>query len=198
LIGRQRLEPRFELAVEQHETIERFVHEAGWERGFAVLNPGAGWDSKLWPPVRFAQVAQHLGARHRLPSVVVWAGDRERTWAEQIVVHSAGYARLAPPTSLPELASLFRRSRVCVAGDTGPLHLAAAVGTACVGLYGTTRPADSGPYGSQHESVQAYFHHGTARARRRATNDAMQAIEVAQVTAACDRILSRQPELNAA
>jgi ADP-heptose:LPS heptosyltransferase len=198
LIGDRRLEPRFELPCEHHDTIDHFLREARLEPSFAVLNPGAGWDSKLWPPDRFAQVAQYLGARHRLPSAVVWAGDRERAWAEQIVAQSAGNARLAPSTSLPELASLFRRSRLCVAGDTGPLHLAAAVGTPCVGLYGTTRPVDSGPYGPQHESVQAYFHRGTARQRRRAANEAMQAIAVAQVTKACDRILSQRRDMNAA
>lgn len=181
---------RFQLPRRDPGMLQDFVRRTHLGQGYAVLNPGAGWDSKLWLPRRFAQVAKHLGACHRLPSVVVWAGDRERQWAEQIVARSGGHAWLAPPTSLPELAELMRGARLCVAADTGPLHLAAAVGTPCVGLYGTTRPERCGPYGRQHRTVQACFQPGNSRQRRTAGNDAMQAIEATDVIRACDQLLS--------
>ena len=98
---------------------------------------------------------------------------------------------MAPATSLPELATLMRKAKLCVAADTGPLHLAAAVETPCVGLYGPTRPSECGPYGSQHHSVQTQYQGGSGRERRGGENEAMRAIEVSQVTDACDQMLSK-------
>jgi len=154
---------------------------------FAVLNPGAGWDSRRWPPVRFAEVAKHLGERHGLRCVVTWAGERERDWARSIAAAAAGHALLAPQTNLPELAALLREARLFVGSDTGPLHLAVAVGTRCVGLYGPTRPERSGAYGSGHVAVQQF--HQTGANPRRAGNAAMQAIRVDSVCRACDEAL---------
>ncbi len=62
-----------------------------------LINPGAGWPSKLWPAERFAAVAEHLGRVHGLRSLAVWAGDQEHAWAQQIVAGSGGWARLAAP-----------------------------------------------------------------------------------------------------
>jgi ADP-heptose:LPS heptosyltransferase len=86
-------------------------------------------------------------------TVVVW-GPGERDLADPIVGDQSG-AVLAPPTGVAELGALLRRASVVVAGDTGPLHLAAAIGTPCVGLYGPTRGERNGPYGSGHRTLQA-------------------------------------------
>ncbi len=181
----------FELPRWESPTIDALIRNTHLTGGFAVLNPGAGWDSKTWPARRFGQLARELGERHNLPSVVAWAGEREKGWAVEIVERAGGNAWLAPSTSLQELATLLRKARLCVAGDTGPLHLAAAVGTPCVGLYGTTRPERSGAYGPEHLRVQAFYQSGTSRQRRRAPNLAMQAIDVSMVLAACEQLLSR-------
>jgi ADP-heptose:LPS heptosyltransferase len=191
ILGDELPEARFELPVTEHEVVKQFLDNTGLRDGYAVINPGAGWDSKLWLPARFGRVARHLGDMHRLPTVVVWAGHRELIWAKEIVARSGGHAWLAPDTSLPELASVLSQARLCVAADTGPLHLAAAVGTPCVGLYGPTRPRHSGPYGQGHQTVQVYYQSGSSRERRQADNDAMRAIEVAMVTNACDRVIAR-------
>ncbi|WP_425616851.1 glycosyltransferase family 9 protein [Anatilimnocola sp. NA78] len=164
----------------------------------AVINPGAGWDSKLWPAERYAAIAHHLHREHGLPSLVVYAGGREKTWAEQIVAGSHGGARLAPNTSLPELAALLRHARLFVGSDTGPLHLAAAVGVPCVGVYGPTPPTECGPYGPGHRTVQTYLQSGTCRERRKAENIAMQAVTVEQVAAACHDVLIQSPLSRAA
>ena len=172
-------------------SLEPFIEQSELQEGFAVVNPGAGWDSKLWPAERFAEVARHLRVQHSLPTVVVWAGDREKTWAEQIVSQSQGSAILAPKTSLLELGELLRRARLFVGSDTGPLHMAAAVGVPCVGIYGPTRPEECGPYGERHISVQAFYQSGTSRQRRSAANDAMCAVSALQVCRACDKTLNR-------
>lgn len=160
------------------------------QRGFAVINPGAGWDSKLWPAERFEEVAIHLSRRHGLPTVAVWAGDRERLWAEQIVRQATGCAVLAPKTSLLELGELLRHARLFVGSDTGPLHMAAAVGVPCVGIYGPTRPEECGPYGQGHKTVQSFYQAGTSRQRRNAANEAMRAVSASQVCNACDDLIS--------
>jgi lipopolysaccharide heptosyltransferase I len=158
---------------------------------FAVINPGAGWPSKVWPAERFAGVARHLGLKHKMPSLVVWAGDQERQWAEKIVSSSQGKARLAGSTSLKELAALARRSSLFIASDTGPLHLAAAVGVPCVGLFGPMPAERNGPYGAGSVAVQKMLLSGTSRQRRTANNRSMEAISIEDVCAACDEALAR-------
>ena len=93
---------------------------------------------------------------------------------------------------LKEAFALLRRATMFVGSDTGPLHLAAAVGTTCVSMYGPTRPSDCGPYGQQHIALQSYYQDGSARERRRAPNDAMRAIDVEQVAEACGRVLGKK------
>lgn len=159
------------------------------DKPIAIINPGAGWDSKLWPVERFAAVARYLDAEKDLRSVVVWADERERAWAKQIVAESHGAATLAPNTSLPDLAALARKASLFVGSDTGPLHIAAAVGTPCVGIYGPTDPADCGPFGPGHRTVQTYLQAGSNRERRNAENTAMQAVSAEQVNAACRDLL---------
>jgi lipopolysaccharide heptosyltransferase I len=170
---------------------EEMIRQAGLEGGFAIINPGAGWPSKLWPTERYAAVAGHLGRTWGLPTVVVWAGEKERILAEEVVARSDGHAQVAPPTTLTELAALARRSRLFIGSDTGPLHLAAAVGTPCVGLYGPWPAKRHGPYGPRNIALQKMFFEGPTRARRNAPPKFMEAIHVELVCGACDQILKR-------
>lgn len=113
--------------------------------GAVVLLPGAGKANKLWPVDRFRELAQRLGP----DALAVW-GPGERELAEAIG------ARLAPPTSLRQLAWLLRHARLVIGGDTGPLHLAVALGTRVVGLYGPTDPRRNGPYGQLEQCVNHF------------------------------------------
>ncbi|MEE3370899.1 MAG: glycosyltransferase family 9 protein [Planctomycetota bacterium] len=195
---------RFRLPAwpEAEPLAEQFVRQSHLGGGFVVLNPGAGWESRVWPAESYGRLARQLGEELNLPSVVVWSGAAERAAAERIQEKSGGHAVLAPPTTLRELAAILRRTQLFVGSDTGPLHLASAVGTRCVGLYGTTHPDASGPYGDQHRVVQAYFQqYQTSRERRRATNEAMQAITPETVFQVCHNQLqctSSTAEPNAA
>jgi heptosyltransferase-1 len=116
-----------------------------------IVNPGAGRADKRWPPERYAELAGRLRDDGAASVVVVW-GPGERAVAETI---AHGGAILAPPTDVAGLIALLRRASVVVASDTGPLHLAAAVGTTCVGLYGPTRAERNGPYGHGHGTIQS-------------------------------------------
>jgi ADP-heptose:LPS heptosyltransferase len=172
--------------------VDDYLHQSSLDGQFALINMGASWPSRLWPADRFGAVARRLGTRFSVPSVVVWAGESERRRANRCAAASQGHAIVAPQTSLTELASLARRATLFLSADTGPLHLAAAVGLPCVGLYGPTRPECSGPHGPQHVSLQEYYQDGTCRERRKAENTAMRAISVDDAFNACKRVLIAQ------
>jgi len=192
--GRGRPAVRFDIPQRAADRIaaEAMVASLVPAGGYAIINPGAGWPSKLWPTDRYAAVARHLGRVHGLPTLAVWAGPQEQQWARQIVAGSSGHGLLAPPTSLRELAELARRARLFVGSDTGPLHLAVAVGTPCVGLYGPMPAVRNGPYGPQHIALQKAIFQGTSRQRRQAPRSLMEAIDAEAVCQACDAVLARQ------
>jgi len=101
-----------------------------------VVLPGAGKPNKIWPPERWGEVMRKLG----IPAIAVW-GPKERELAERTGLE------LAPPTNLRELAAYLKDATLVAGGDTGPLHLAAALGTRVVGLYGPTNVRRNGPFG---------------------------------------------------
>ncbi|MGI9447853.1 MAG: glycosyltransferase family 9 protein [Pirellulales bacterium] len=156
---------------------------------FAIINPGATWESKLWEMDRFAAVARYLGERRGLKSLVVWGSNRELDFANQIVSAADGHAVLAPRTSLQELVAVLRQGTIFISSDTGPLHMSVAVGTPSIGLYGATRPADCGPYGSPHAGIQVRYESGSRNERRKADNSAMREISVERVCCECDHVL---------
>jgi heptosyltransferase-1 len=167
-------------------------------RGFAVLNPGAGWPSKIWPADRYGALAAHLKAAHGLESLAVWGVPDERPLAEQIVAASNGAARLAPPTTVLELAAVSRRAALFVGSDTGPMHLAVAVETPTISLHGPSVADWCGAYGPENIRLQAQYEGGSANYRRQATDAAMRAISLDMVAKACDDLLTRPYQRKAA
>jgi heptosyltransferase-1 len=111
---------------------------------YALLNPGAAWPNKRWPAARLAVIATELRARHGLMSVVLW-GPGEEALAAEVVAGANGAAILSAKTTIADLVALARRAALMVSGDTGPTHIAAALGTPIVGIYGPTRPVRNGP-----------------------------------------------------
>jgi lipopolysaccharide heptosyltransferase I len=165
---------------------------AGDAGAFAVINPGAGWPNKQWPADRYGAVAAHLGRRHGLPSLVAWGpGELER--AERVAVASEGAARVAPATSLADLVALARAAALFVAGDTGPLQLAAAVGTPVVGVFGPTNPARNGPWADDDVCVSRFdeceCHH---KRRCRRPTPCIETIAPQEVIDAVDRRLAKR------
>jgi lipopolysaccharide heptosyltransferase I len=125
------------------------------DQAFAIVNPGAAWPNKRWPAVYFAEVAVALRARHSLPSIVLW-GPGEEQLAQDVADAAQGAAAVAPPTTLAELVSLAKAAALMVSGDTGPLHIAGAMGTPLVGIYGPTKPERNGPWDSSDVWVSRY------------------------------------------
>ncbi len=183
--------PRFDLHLSATalETANAIVRQRDLTGGYAVVSPGAGWDSKRWPLERFAAIIRHLGERHALPTLIAWASQRERAWAEQIVRDCGGHALAAPQTSLVELAAILRGARLMIAADTGPLHLAAALGTPCVGIFGSTRREVCCSYGSRSIALQAAFDGSSGRKLPGADNWAVRRVTAAAVAEACSQLL---------
>lgn len=134
-------------AVEGALHWDRFLDRAGLEqfRGSVVLLPGAGKPNKLWPVERFRELARRIG-----PSALAVWGPGEKELAEAIE------ARIAPPTNLRQLAAILADARVVIGADTGPLHLAAALGTPVIGLFGPTSPLRNGPYGQLEHCINHF------------------------------------------
>jgi heptosyltransferase-1 len=112
---------------------------------FVLLNPGAGWGAKQWPAERFGQVARQL-AEDGLKSFIN-VGPDEAHIAHAVETASGGAAETFTG-SLTQLIALMRRTRLFIGGDTGPMHLASALGVPVVGIFGPTNPARNGPFGT--------------------------------------------------
>jgi len=130
-------------------------------RGYALICPTAGWGAKQWPSERFGAVARELSGRG-IP-VVVNATSPIDPVAERVLESSGGCA-VKIAGNIPQLMELTRRAVVVIAGDTGPLHLAAAMRRPVVALFGPTDPARNGPYGTR---AQVLRHGGERQDHRR-------------------------------
>ena len=119
---------------------------AGIKRPRAVVNPGAKWTSKLWPERHWRELISELWAKLGLQVILTGAAD-ERDGNRRIAEGLGLAADLTGRTSLPELAEVMRRVDLVICPDTGPMHLAAAVGTPVVALFGPTAPWRTGPFG---------------------------------------------------
>jgi ADP-heptose:LPS heptosyltransferase len=175
----------------QAQEVEAALAVAGVAPGtFAILNAGGGWPEKLWPAERYGVLARGLRERG-LAALVTW-GPGEEALADRVVAASGGAARRCFPTDLRQFLELARRARVMVAADTGPLHIACAVGTSVVGIYGPTDPARNGPFSPDDVVVRR---HGPAdprhRGRFQVTPRDMAAITANEVLEAVDRRLAR-------
>jgi heptosyltransferase-1 len=119
---------------------------------FALLHPGAGWANKRYPPAWWGKAARLLQAESGLPTWVAAARGEEGLAAE-VEATSEGAARAVPAGDLPTLAALIRRARLMLGGDSGPSHLAQALGTPLVMVMGPTDPLRHGPYGAPETAV---------------------------------------------
>jgi heptosyltransferase-1 len=121
-------------------------------RPVALINPGAGWGAKRWPVERYAAVARGLSERGL--RVLVNAGPGEEPMAD-VIVKGTSSASIPLATRLEQLIALTRRIALCVAGDTGPLHLACALRRPVVGIYGPTDPSRNGPFGTRFKVLRS-------------------------------------------
>ncbi|MFZ1984025.1 MAG: glycosyltransferase family 9 protein, partial [Desulfatitalea sp.] len=127
----------------------------GSDQAFVAINPMAKWESKLWQQDKFARLADWVQTEFSLP-VVFTGGPEDQAYINAIEGQmKTESANLSGQTDLMTLAALLQRATLMISTDTGPMHIAAAVGTPTVALFGPTAPWRTGPYGQGHRVVQA-------------------------------------------
>jgi heptosyltransferase-1 len=172
-----------DLGAEQQ--IEQRLGEAAIG-DFAVLNPGAGWGAKRWPAERYGRVARALAADG--VRSILNCGPGEDDLARAAEAASEG-AAMPMKCSITELIALTRRAKLFIGGDTGPLHLAAALRVPVVAIFGPTDPARNGPYGTR-SVVMRNPESPTTHARRSAPDEGMLEISAEAVLDAARGLLA--------
>ncbi len=152
---------------------------------FAILNPGAGWGAKRWPAERYGEVARELGKLGVRSILNYGPGEEELVRATKA---ASGGNACAMNCSITELIALTRRARMFIGGDTGPLHLAAALRIPVVAIYGPTDPARNGPYGTR-SIVLRSPESRTTHTRGVAPDEGLLAISSDGVVAAAKKLL---------
>jgi len=175
------------VTLPMNERAEQWADETVGQERFALISPGGGWGSKVWPAERLGRVAAELGRAASIATIVNASpgGSRE---ADEVVAASEGFARTVP-CSIGQLIALTRRAAVVIGGDTGPLHLAAALERPVVGIYGPTDPARNGPYGTR-SRVSRDAESVTSHKRRNEVEAGMLKITVEEVVEAAREMLS--------
>jgi heptosyltransferase-1 len=152
---------------------------------FVILNPGAGWGAKMWPAERYGQVAKEL-AKDGLCSLVNY-GPGEEGLAVAVEAAGEGAARKIS-CSISELIALTRRARLFIGGDTGPMHMAAALKIPVVAIFGPTNPARNGPFETR-SIVLRSASSMTDHSRRREPEQGLLEITVGDVVSAARKLL---------
>lgn len=184
---------KFPVVVTAQEQLaaEQAAAQAGFnlQQSYAVLAPGANWANKRWPTAYFAALSDRL-YEQGLTTVVI-GGPADVELAEEIITLSAAPPKnLVGKTTLKQLAHILKNAQVLVGGDTGPMHLAAGLGTAVVALMGPTDSERNGPYGNGH-IVLTVSHDCAGCWKRQCAKgiDCLAAIDVEQVYQAVRQLI---------
>lgn len=145
-VGAQRRIGAFSLTVpaSEKEAVNNVLYTEGGGEYF-VLSPGGGWISKCWPAERYGQLALRLHTEHGIRSVINF-GPGEEALVDRVIAAAGNAKPLRCSADFGILMALLQGAKAVVAGDTGPLHLADALGTKVVAIFGPTDPARNGPF----------------------------------------------------
>lgn len=175
----------FPRDVEAERRVDQRLQAAGICE-LAILNPGAGWGAKRWPAERYGHVARALAERGVRPVLNCGPGEDELARAAAV---ASGGAATPMKCSITELIALTRRAKLFIGGDTGPLHLAAALKVPVVAIFGPTDPARNGPYGTR-SIVLRNPESPTTHARRSVPDEGMLEISAEAVAGAARNLLA--------
>lgn len=155
-IDTNNLQMQMPVLPEDQRFAQSFLQQAGIDPGqFIAINPSTSWSSKCWPTEYYARLADMIWTKHRIPLVMLGApGDVPLV---EDIIGRMDYqpVNAAGKTTLRQLAALAEQALVFISGDTGPLFIAEAVGTATLSIFGPTDPAWHGPQGERHITLTA-------------------------------------------
>ncbi|HXJ12298.1 MAG TPA: glycosyltransferase family 9 protein [Candidatus Limnocylindrales bacterium] len=179
-VGAQNAVGLVELRVDESDRlrVKSVLHAAGIDL-YVVLSPGGGWRSKCWPAQRFGELCQKIRKELNVPCVINY-GPGEESLAAAVKSSSGNSDPFLYDGELGPLMALLQGALCIVGGDTGPLHLAIALGTKAVAIFGPTNPARNGPYPPQ-PFVLRDPAAATTHKRESETNPSLLKISVAQV-----------------
>lgn len=144
----------FPVGAEDDAYIDGWIRNQGLENKLlAAVNPGGGWYTKRWGIDRLASLADRIAERYKAQIVILW-GPAEQGTAQEVQAQMHYAPAIPPPTTLKQLGALLKRCRFLVSNDSGPMHIAAAVGIPVLGIYGPTNPHLQGPFGRGHVVVR--------------------------------------------
>ena len=148
--------PHLQLTEEENTEAHRFLIETGRmsEQLLIGIHPGGNWAYKLWDAKNYAHVADALAEKLNV-AILLFAGPNERELQAQVANMMDVPPILVKTNDLRQLAALISVCDVYIGNDTGPMHIAAAVGTPVVALFGSTNHHRSGPYGDNHSVIQS-------------------------------------------
>jgi lipopolysaccharide heptosyltransferase I len=186
-LGAPEAPPRFRLEhflANSGEVLSEMV-----SRPYVVLHPGARWPTKLWPAASWARLAEWLAGKDL--AVVLTGSPDDAPLAEAFVTQCPiPVINLAGRTAMGELGRVLEGATFAVTTDTGPMHLAAALGTRVVALFGPTAPWRTGPFGESHEVVRLGLECSPCFQRECPEPRCLTELPVDMVTAACEKMLS--------
>ncbi len=143
------------VAAKALEAVERQLLQEGLDRGGrVVLHYGTTWNTKLWPLDLWKQLCNRLCTELPVRPILTWGNEIERSAVEAINDSCNGRAVIWPRGSLPELVALLNSVDLVVGADTGPVHIASAVGTSTVSIFRVTDASRNGPRGERHIRLQ--------------------------------------------
>ncbi len=160
------------------------------DKNFVAINPIALWETKLWSNEKFACLADLIN--NKLSLKVVFTGSEEKSIKEITSLMNTEYVNFGGKTTLLDLAYLYKKACMVITTDSGPMHLAAAVGTPVVALFGPTDPARTGPYGAGHTIVRTGLSCSPCFLKKCSTKQCMQDISPEQVFAVVEKKLTKE------
>jgi lipopolysaccharide heptosyltransferase II len=146
--------PRLYVGKEDHEFAENFFDQSKINDGLTVaINPSGGWYTKRWPIAYYAGLAGRIVERFNVKVLILWGPGEIKTAEEmQKLIRTGSF--LIPPATLRQMAAIVSRCAILVTNDSGPMHIAAALGVPVVAIFGPTNPDFQGPIGTQSVIIQ--------------------------------------------
>jgi lipopolysaccharide heptosyltransferase I len=176
---------------EAEEKTEILLNKYNLEnKKFIAINPIAYWETKLWSNEKFAHLADLIN--NKLQMKVVFTGSEKEPIEKITSLMTTKSINLCGATTLIDLASLYKKARIVITTDSGPMHLAAAVETPVIALFGPTDPARTGPYGTGHTIIRTDLPCSPCFSKKCSTKKCMEDISPQQVFAAVEKKLTKE------